>query len=760
MRRNTSRTRVVLLAAGLWAALALRGDQARAQEPTAKKDFPKFSSFLSLATDASFQKKLAVLQEYLKAQDWKEAMPPLQELLDQEEDVFVPVHRKGSGDKATLHWASGWEEADRLFAALPPKALELYELHSGARAKDLLAQARKQGDLLLLAEVVRRYRYTRAGGEALDLLGTHHLDRGRYDLAAACFDRLLQRSNAGELPPLSLIKAALAYQRVGNKAALEKTWQRLVHKAPDGVSLGKKTMTLTQLRKELDRLGSGPSELSPSSDWVMFGGNPSRSALGKGSLPAPKALWQQATAFESITQVWVEGALQNLRTRSQPLVPGFTPLAVDGRVVYRSHRGVHALDQKSGKILWESPSSWSLESLVEEATQYAHANKWLYTYLHNYPHVLIDNSMVGTLSTDRSRVYSVEDVAVPPYPSNYGSLLGGAGQKLQLALAPGLTQAVHHSWLLARDLETGKAVWELGGPSGKEATSPLHDSHFLGAPLPLEGRLYVLTEKDQSLGLVCLEAATGKLRWAQMLAISKNSLALDGGRRTQAVHLAYGEGVLVCPSNAGAVVAVDPLTHRLRWAYAYREEPKPSSEPIIPVRGKARLLRLSLSQTPPNFAPHWKTTAPIIQDGKVIFTAPDEPAIHCLNLHDGSLRWKASRDEFDVYLAGVFDGKVLLVGKQSCRALRLSDGKLLWQVETGMPSGMGSAVGKIYYLPLQKGIKEAGPCICALDLEKGVVAATVAQKEVLGNLVFQGGEVISQTAVSVAVYPQRKDEKK
>jgi len=43
------------------------------------------------------------------------------------------------------------------------------------------------------------------------------------------------------------------------------------------------------------------------------------------------------------------------------------------------------------------------------------------------------------------------------------------------------------------------------------------------------------------------------------------------GRRAHAAPLAYGEGILVCPTNAGAVFGVDFLTHRLLWAYAYRD---------------------------------------------------------------------------------------------------------------------------------------------------------------------------------------------
>ena len=141
--------------------------------------------------------------------------------------------------------------------------------------------------------------------------------------------------------------------------------------------------------------------------------------------------------------------------------------------------------------------------------------------------------------------------------------------------------------------------------------------------------------------------------------------------------------------------------------------------------------------------------APIIQDGKVIFTAPDGNAIHCLNLQDGNSIWQADRRD-DLYLAGVFQGKVLLVGKNMCRALSLADGKhQLWQVETGMPSGQGVASGPHYYLPLKKG------AVAVIDMEKGIVTTSPAPKDATpGNLLFYEGDVISQTETSVTAYEQ------
>src|SRR5207302_7831753 len=101
----------------------------------------------------------------------------------------------------------------------------------------------------------------------------------------------------------------------------------------------------------------------------------------------------------------------------------------------------------------------------------------------------------------------------------------------------------------------------------------------------------------------------------------------------------------------------------------------------------------------------WRVTPPIITEGKVVFTAPEANAIHCLNLRDGSRLWKNGRKEGDLYLAGVYAGKALVVGRHYARAISLADGAVLWSVETGMPSGIGIASKHSDYLPLAQSIK-------------------------------------------------------
>ena len=100
------------------------------------------------------------------------------------------------------------------------------------------------------------------------------------------------------------------------------------------------------------------------------------------------------------------------------------------------------------------------------------------------------------------------------------------------------------SRLIAFDLESGKLVWEHGDPGPLDKPmdkTDLAGSYFLGPPLPLGGKLYVLTEKNAELRLVCLDAQSREPAWMQTLATTRDRLLQDVSRRVQAVHLSYGK---------------------------------------------------------------------------------------------------------------------------------------------------------------------------------------------------------------------------
>jgi tetratricopeptide (TPR) repeat protein len=761
--------------------------------PEAAKE--EMTDALSIPTDRKSQKSIDAAQDLIKEENWAQAANILQKLLESKEDIFVEVERRTKGpdgkEQVTRQRTSLRVEANRLLGTMPAKGLEFYELQNGARAKADLAKAKQTGDRQLLALVSQRYFHTAAGAEATDLLGTYRLDRGDYRMAALYFERLLSHHLSDKLSSMTLFKAILAFRGTGDQAKADSTWKQLTKKNPRGLTIGDQEVSLDRVQKELDQFRVA-SMTANTFDWPTYGGAPNRTAQGNGGAPFLEVKWTQDMHWfgpgnnSKKAQEWVDEAIRRANERQIPVLPAFYPIAAtiqkDGQalplVVFRSYYGTHAVNVLNGKLYWDQSSKPSIDSIAAmDPNKVATMQSWVNAYLGSNSNPLLENSTVGALSTDNVNVYVVKDLAVPPHPSFVQMQQFNGGRPMTY-----LDEFVHFNQLEAYDLDSGKAKWELGGPDSDPPggdKGELNRSFFLSAPLPLGDRLYVLNEKNGELRLLCLDPskdpAQGEnpIAWTQMLATVRDKLDMDASRRYQAALPAYGEGILVCPTNAGAVLAIDLLTHSLVWAHSYRKVLlADSNQPMqMQMMMQMRMQRMGGGGMvvrgegqPPATASEWKVTAPIIQDGKVVYTPPDGTSLLCLNLRDGTPAWEATRAD-DLYLGGVFNGKVLLVGKSHVRALNLMDGKEVWKQKTGMPSGQGTASDNIYYLPLRESghSKDSGPEVCAIDIATGKIVKEARSRkkpngsiEVPGNLLFYHGDVISQTALTVASYPQLK----
>ena len=743
---------------------------------------------LGIPTDRKSQQSIQAAQDLITEKSWGEAAKILQKLLESKEDIFVEVERRTKDpdgkEKVTRQRTSLRVEANRLLGTMPAGGLEFYELQNGARAKADLAKAKETGDRQLLALVSQRYFHTAAGAEATDLLGTYRLDRGDYRMAALYFERLLSHHLAEKLSPIALYKAALAFQCTGDQPKFDSVWKQLTKKEPRGLTMGGEQVAWDRLQKEMDQFRAGQTPTN-TFDWPTFGGAPNRAAQGNGGAPFLEVKWMQdmhslgSDNRGSRAKEMVDSTLHNMEERQLPILPAFYPIAAtlqkDGKplplVIYRSYFGIHAVNAINGKLHWETPSTLSIDNVAHDQQKWASMAGWIGSYGMGGSNPLFENSTLGSLSTDNTYVYVIEDLAVPPHPNITMQMQMNGGR---MNLGGGLNDFLHYNRLQAFELDSGKIKWELGGlgaDSRNGDKGELNDSFFLSAPLPLGDRLYVLNEQNGELRLLCLDPAKdasqgeNPIVWTQTLATVRDKLEVDVGRRIQAALPAYGEGILVCPTNAGAVLAIDLLTHSLVWAHSYRKIP--AQDPNQPMGMQQMMIRRGMivhNGQQQNANSEWRVTAPVIQDGKIVYTPPDGNALLCLNLRDGTPAWEAARND-DLYLGGVYNSKVLLVGKNHCRALNLSDGKEVWKEKTGTPSGLGTAGNNIYYLPLRKSArsKEEGPEVCAINIETGKIEKEARSRkksngsiEIPGNLLFYNGDVISQTALAVASYPQLK----
>ena len=720
---------------------------------------------LVLEPDARYSSHLEAARERIGKKDWAIAVTLLQRLLDLPGERFAVVGKDGKERVVSLRW-----EAERLLANLPKEGRDYYEKEFGPPAADLLKRARTLNEPAMLAEVVHRYLFTKAGLMAALRLGAHYVDAGRMRQAAIVYDAL-DRRRLGSwwwfVDEVSIYKAARAYHAAGDDDRAARFLTLLKDKLDTGaLKVGKRTLSFADIKKELKKQPrKTPAALT---SWPVFRGDVSRSAEGVGGAPVLRPRWRFDTWREQSTRRFLDQAERQLRSRKRSILPALYPLSAtlvhkDAKIplmVYRDFWGLHTRPLrdvgdpkagdfcKAGALYWEAPSAWSIDRMAREPRHSVILNDWIQQTLTGggRPEALFDNSVVGSLSTDNVRVYINDDFQLTPPDSPFNRPGGKLGD------------ALHHNLLQAYDLNSGKLLWEDGGRHSK-APHDLRDSFFLAPPLPLDGKLLVPVEKKGELHVVTLDPATGKvLDWLRLAAV-RDKVTDNPLRRSHAAHLAYADGVLVCPTNAGTLLGVDLEARTVLWAHGYREVIPPSTPPSDrfgrPPPGTrytpdGRLVPL------PGRAEPWTASAPILRDGKVVFTAPDGEAVYCLRLRNGELLWRYPRQDGDAYLAGVLGGKVLIVGRKSCRALGLDDGKEVWTLDTGLPSGMGIAAGNRYFLPLESAIKTREPEICVIDVARGQVFAHTRSRSrsVPGNLLLFEDCVLSQNLREVAAYPQ------
>jgi len=774
------RAAVVLASTGL---LACFGKAAPPTAPTKEPPDAAAEERFHLDVDAHLTAKLDAARDAIKAEEWDKAAAVLQELLDLNEERMAEV----GGDKHP-RLVGVRAEAGRMLAGLPAAGKKAYQASVGPRAADLLKEGIKDKDETKIAEVVSRFLNTDAGPDALEALAGLHYDAGRYHLAALCYERLFGLRDAAKWAPETLFRAADAWRRVGDKERAGLAGKRLLERlGGDGLRIGDRKLDRDDVEKELGK----PVEAK--GDWPMFGGDAGRSARRDGGMPFLRYDWEVSTVvpfgenprpgsttFKERVETLFKTASDRLTQGNQPVLPSQFPITAavtfksDGKmhslVVFRTHSGIAACDMAGGKLRGRAPIRGTLEWMMSDGRE-NFLSQWTQAYIGGAgqpaqrPGILFENTTIGTLSTDGEYAFTVEDLAVPP-PPVFRIKIGFPGGANPYGWPQDILDAVNHNRLMAYDLTAGcKTVWET--PDDKDKTDELTDSYFLGPPLPLDGRLFVLNEKQEGLRLVCLETVkegkgVEKPRISFVLPLGKapSGLGDDALRRVCADLLSYGDGIIVCPTNLGCVVGVDVLTRDVAWVHRY-EAPKAAAAPA-PAGGRF----LWRGAVPPAAPPQseWRSPAPVVSGGAVVVAPPDDDSLSCLDLKTGEMKWKEPRREGDLYLAGVFDGRVLVVGKRTCRAHNLSDGKLLWTVDAGLPSGQGAAAGGVYYLPLREAAATKQPEVCGIDLAKGKIfahaplnAPAVDRKtDALGNLLFSDGVMVSQTTTEVVAYPLLK----
>ncbi len=720
-------------------------------------------------------------EKVLKEHRYGEALEGLSLVLRSNEDSLYPPDRK-------LPFYKGLKaKAQQLLGQMPPEGRDLYEVRNGAEARDRLNRAVAAGDAAGLSAISAQLFHTQAGYEATYLLALYQMDHGEPLAGALTLKRIREAGAAAETfePGLSLTQAACYYQ-AGMPGDCQQVLVDLKQR------WGKPRLQLADREAAwFERDGDAPEWLAKltglqhnaaateTDRWAMFRGDPSRNALTVGGVPLLTFRWQVPVTDDPTLKPALLQLENEYRERGVALFSGLHPLAIGDKILMRTATNVLAVDFQTGKRIWQTE-----ERPPEEDAANMRSNRfngmWIGGRFGNmsqpaqYGQRIWDDAAYGTLSSDGSRVFVIEELPLGVTPQYGGFMMGGGRNDPS-------TRGVTNK-LAAYDIHGdgnaksgGKLVWELGG---QDALQP-SDAFFLGPPLPLRGQLYVMAEVKEEIRLLALDAATGKELWKQQLAMVESNITQDPIRRLAGVSPSYSDGVLICPTGSGCVVAVDLATHSLRWGYIYSHPGE-----------TAQTRRMRGFGFPGGFnngngpnIPRWLDGTATIVNGRVLITPPETDALYCLNLADGTPAWDPQPraehgehgEQFEhFYIACVHKGVVVLVGRNSIDAINLDNGKKAWGGRTvNLPSGAsvcghGCYAGNQYLVPLgEPGTPGRGEVV-SVDLESGKVLATVksrpgtmsgsvypwSRSAVPGNLICYRGRVISQGLEGLELYYQ------
>lgn len=706
-----------------------------------------------LPIDKTAAEKFAKAQQAIQKKDWKTAVTILQRFLTYESPGFLPVERTDNNGKKYKVFVNVRVEADRLIGTLPKEGLSAYQLLYEPKAKELLKEWEQGKYPNALLSTMRDYPHTVSGKQALRQIAICFLIQKQFTQASLCFDRYFRLVDPAQEIPELLLHAIFAYHSNGDAKSEAMMWKHLRPRIEkDGIRWNEKQWTLKQIEAHVAEM-KVPTPEFDGKNWPMLGGNRQRNGQTQSrGMPNWKPVYSQ-NLFKAFGEAQNEALAKLLnreiartQTSDRPLLPEAVPVVAVGTfrrkafplVVYRTGFGTGATNLNRARLRWHSVElDWALGALHGESGVLVEGPTMIWTLLAEHqarktrPDLLFANSMTGSVTIHRGQTYNLDDLPAlsPRVPDERN------WRSSRIPLAEKTSRLINY------DFDSGK-FWNAFGGSSKRFSNQLNklrDHVFLATPFFIDDAGYTLVQKRQDLHLASLNPQRDEVLQNQFLTETRYAINEDFRRRLEATHPAYDEGILVCPSNDGKVFGVDPLTLTPQWLYPYEQtkfkdvDPEKLPEP-------------------------WHYCCPMIAKGKIVFTAPDDREhVHCVELKTGRLLWKVKRKK-DLYLANIINDQVLMIGEASCRALSLSDGKELWQIETGLPSGRGVASQDVYYLPLKSGVKSKKPEIIAIDVaQKKIVERSIAENdEVPGNLLFYGDKLISQTALYLKVYALKK----
>lgn len=633
-----------------------------------------------------------------------------------------------------------------LLGGLPDSALETYELQYGPLARKQMDQAALDRDWNKVSEVRRRFFHTFAGYDASVILSQramllgHPLEAGLYLTDLFASDRaiaylgdsvvvmyaLASVASGQDLPATGVIerfeRRPLQVTVMGENQQFA-SWEQLLEWA--------KNQFVPSGSDEQRGLPTAEIAGRPSEAFMMFGGDPSRNRIEGGQLPLSNERWRLSTTANPLQERTLRENVDELRTSGKLPPPSWVPLRVGDQLLMRTTERLVGVDHQTGKRVWTYPWQLGVDELEEEVVSPLNGMRQPLKRPSLVPQRVWNDMPYGQITSDGKQVYLLDELG------QVESLMTNA-----MLMTRGVPRVQNPSnTLVALELATeGKLMWRLG--NGGEESHPLANAFFLGPPLPVDGRLYVMAEISGDINLCCLDPRNGDQLWRQQLVtVESGGVQSDPIRRVAGAVPTYHEGVLICPTGDGAVVAIDLVDRMFRWGAKVER----NAEMYRSINGTGRSLDSA------KLMQRWHNGAAIAQGATVLVTPVESDRLYGLDLLTGTRLFPEKNRVQMLYLAGIRNGNFLVVGTHQIRAFDLESGDMVWTTSRDLVSvgqqisGLGVFGAYDYFVPTTTNE------IIQLSLSDGTVRQRRETQYPLGNLISAAGQLVSQGPTSLAV---------
>jgi outer membrane protein assembly factor BamB len=689
---------------------------------------------------------LARAEESITEKRYSDAVQYLQSVLDtvdREADAFFVKPSSDGSEQVNISIRS---YAQSLLASLPSDGRKAYELLVGPSARELLERGIESGKTTPIEAAARRYPLTKAGRQAGLMLARLNMDRNEPMEAALQYSRLMKfdRNPKAEIT----LQTALCWAQAKLPDAATRVLLELRERS-DSIQIGQQNVRL--FARGEDPLGWLESTLRTAvpgpprtvNQWDRPFGNAERNAQGAPLTTIGDSLW--STSLFDVVDVDdnVKAHMEQFAVQFTPQfeagvgrrMPIGQPLVVGDKVIYRAYGKLQAVSLAIGELAWESatldPAISNVIRYQEQPPTDNRIRRPVTSTLNNlFDQRAWRDLTTATISSDGRHVFSIEEV---------GLASGG-----MMSIRNSSTQSASTFNLLrAYDVESGKTVWQVGGEL-RDKSSSMAGYFFLGPPLLLGDRLYILAEMQEQILLLALREEQDvdnrwlvRPVWSLVIANSGTSIAADLVRRLSGISPTYADGKLICPTSAGACVAVDLVDRTPVWGYQYKQ-PAPGM-----LRGRSATGRVS--------QPGWLESTARVAGNVVVLTPSDFDEIHCLDLATGRRLWKQQHQDRR-YVAAADSERIVIVCNSRVEALDPRTGELLWETSLGdeLVAACGVMEGDRYHIPLATGK------LATLKMTNGRILSKVGNI-VSGNLISTDRALLSLSPVVLAAYPSRAD---